>query len=57
MEKPSGFVTYSNLVLSTQEVSLWFEVHKNGDTLIVVVYMDDLLITNDNNDLIIRLKK
>jgi hypothetical protein len=31
--------------------------HTNGDTLIVVVYLDDLLITGNNKDLILRLKK
>jgi hypothetical protein len=31
--------------------------HTNGDILIIVVYVDDLLITGNNNYLILRLKK
>jgi hypothetical protein len=34
-----------------------YVLHTNEDTLIVVVYVDDLLITDNNNDLILRLKK
>jgi hypothetical protein len=34
-----------------------YVLHTNGDTLIVVVYVDELLITGNNNDLILRLKK
>jgi hypothetical protein len=34
-----------------------YVLHTNGDTLIVVVYVDDLLITDTNNDLILRFKK
>jgi hypothetical protein len=32
-------------------------LHTNRDTLIVVVYIDELIITVNNNDIIIRLKK
>ena len=34
-----------------------YVLHTNGDTLIVAVYVNDLLITGNNNDLILRLKK
>jgi len=34
-----------------------YVLHTNGDTLIVVVYVDDLLIIGNKNDLILRLKK
>jgi hypothetical protein len=34
-----------------------YVLHTNGDTLIVVVYVDDLLITGNNTNLILRLKK
>jgi hypothetical protein len=34
-----------------------YVLHTNGDTLIVVVYVDDLLIIGNNIDLILRLKK
>jgi hypothetical protein len=34
-----------------------YALHTNGVTLIIVVYVDDLLITGNNIDLIIRLKK
>jgi hypothetical protein len=34
-----------------------YVLHSNGDTLIVVVYVDDLIITDNTNSLIFRLKK
>jgi len=34
-----------------------YVLHSNGDTLIVFVYVDDLLTTKNNNDLAFRLKK
>ena len=34
-----------------------YVLHSNGDTLIVFVYVDDLLTTKNNNDLTFRLKK
>jgi hypothetical protein len=34
-----------------------YVLHAHGDTLIVVVYVDDLVITGNNIDLILRLKK
>jgi hypothetical protein len=34
-----------------------YMLHTNGDTLIVDVYVDDLLIIGNNNDLILILKK
>jgi hypothetical protein len=34
-----------------------YVLHDNGDTLIVVVYVDDLVMTGNNIDLIFRLKK
>jgi len=70
--------------VSTQEVTLWFEVgwyaktdscflllcskhcvfdhisyvlYTHGDTLIFVVYVENILITSNNNDLIHILKK
>jgi hypothetical protein len=34
-----------------------YVLHSNGDTLIVVVYVDDLLITGNNNDLIFTIEE
>jgi hypothetical protein len=34
-----------------------YVLHTDGDILIVIVYVDDLFITSNNNDLILRLKK
>jgi len=34
-----------------------YVLHTNGDTLIIVVYVYDLRITNNNSNLILRLKK
>jgi hypothetical protein len=34
-----------------------YVLHTNGNTFIVVVYVDDLIITGNNIDLILRLKK
>jgi hypothetical protein len=34
-----------------------YVLHDNGDTLIVVVYVDDLVITGNNLDLLLRLKR
>jgi hypothetical protein len=34
-----------------------YVLHTNGDTLIIIVYVDYLPITGNNNNLILRLKK
>jgi hypothetical protein len=34
-----------------------YVLHTNGDTLIFFVYVDDLFITGNNIDLILRLKR
>jgi len=34
-----------------------YVLHRNEDTLIFIVYVDDILITGNYNDLILRLKK
>ena len=34
-----------------------YVLHVNGDTMIVVVYVDDLVITSNNLDLILGLKR
>jgi len=34
-----------------------YVLHTNGDTLIFFVYLDDLVITHNNTDLILRLKR
>jgi hypothetical protein len=49
----SFFILISNVV---NLISLYV-LHTHGDTLIVVVYVDDLIITDNNIDLILRLKK